>query len=110
MSKPLKIDVIMQGAPLVNEGWVVAEGKNVVALEIDLHSKRCEAGAKTSGGNPDIPGLFIDATEGSLHLGTEPRETPTWIRFPEYVDWRVWCADIARYTLNVCLVKQRLED
>lgn len=101
----LIINVVTQGAPIINEGSVHRNGDNVVALEIDLSSKYCKVGA-TSGGT--LPGIYIDADEQSLNLDESKKvEDSTFIEFPQYEGWNVWCASIGRYTLSVCLVREK---
>jgi hypothetical protein len=96
----IKINVVTQGAPLINVGSVYKQGDDVVALEIDLYTKYCSIGA-TTGGN--LPGLIIDSPECSAECEELPS---TFIEFPEFAGWRVWCAAIGRYTLSVCLVSE----
>jgi hypothetical protein len=99
-----RINVIEQGAPLVNEGTFHRRGKSVVALEIDLHSKYCQVMATYSADG--APGVIIGATKRSLHLlKGMPRRKETTIEFPNFVGWYIWCASIGRYSLSVCLVK-----
>lgn len=102
----LEIKIVTQGAPVINAGSVYSKGADVVALEIDLHSKYCEVSA-TSGG--EFPGIFIDANERSLELDkTKSVEESTFIEFPQYAGWNVWCSGIGRYTLSVCLVRNNI--
>lgn len=101
----LIINIVTQGAPVINTGGVYAKGDDVVALEIDMSSKNCKVSA-TSGG--DLPGIYIDATERSLSLDpTKSIEDSTFIEFPQYAGWDVWCNSISKYTLSVCLVRDK---
>ncbi len=96
--------IVEQGAPLVNWAWIVAESPEIVALEIDLKSKNCATGATCSDGS--MESLLIEATEYSLHLHPRRRrEAWTQISFPRWPTWDIFAANIARYTLRVCLVK-----
>ncbi len=108
--KNIKIKVIQQGAPIVNTGWVVESGKNIVALYVDLKSKYCEVSSSFSGSNGDC-GVSLKATERSLHLNEEvEKEDFTSIVFSDYKGWDVFAYYLGRYTLNVCLVKPKQND
>lgn len=102
--KPVKIKVFMQGKVVVNSGIVYKQGKNVVALEIDLKSKYCEV-CMITGGSEGQVGLVIGPTPRSLYLNRRYKREETWVEFPEFKGWNIWAADIARYTLRVCLIK-----
>lgn len=103
----LEIKINQQGAPRVNAGAVYRSGADVVALEIDLHSKYCEVVA-TGGSN--APQIFIGTNESSLHLDeTKDRNESTAIEFPQFVGWSVWATTIGRYTLAVCLTRDMVE-
>jgi hypothetical protein len=108
--KPVKIMVDVQGGPCVNEGWVIAQGDDLAAIEIDLLTKRCvvECTACIPYGETGqlIPSVVIGADENTLHIDEDLRDSPTHIVFPEYAGWRVWAADIARYTLSLCLIRE----
>lgn len=87
---------------MVNAGCVIARGERVVALEIDMHTKR--GNILAYGTNGGIPMLMLDTCEGTLkthHVATGPTE----ISFPEFHGYTPWCAGYARYTVSVCLVK-----
>ncbi len=101
MCKQIEIKISLQGEPVVNEGWVKAEGENVIALEIDMETKYCEVDSLVFGG---VPGIIIAANSD------ESLKNPTWIEFPEYPEYRIWSAQIFRYTLCVCLIKDTDSD
>jgi hypothetical protein len=95
-----------QGAPAVNRGWIVREGPGVVALGIDMKSKHCVIGATMGGDN--TAGIVLEATDESMFLDvTKDRDAWTIIEFVGYPGWRIHSADLARYTLAVCLVDTR---
>ena len=96
-------DIRRQGGPVVNGGHVIARGENVVAVEVDMKSKRC-AVLTDSLADDGAPVIWLDG-EGALHLmpGAEKEETE--VAFPEYKGWRVFVAEVCRYTLRVCLVR-----
>lgn len=101
--KPVRIKIIAQGAPLVNDAFEYRSGPGIAAIIVDLKSKRC-AVTGISGGDYG-PEIYIDALEGeSLHLGDEPGSTM--ISFPRYRGWEVFCADISKCTLSVCLIEE----
>ena len=105
-STPIDISIVEQGAPIVENGIVCRKGKTVVALSLNLRSKYCTVAAKW-GGSDAIPGIFIEATDESLYLDTTKKGADTFIEFPEYKGWSVHAAVVARYTLSVCLVKDK---
>jgi hypothetical protein len=103
------ITVLIPGAPVVNHGLVVAEGPGVVAIAIDMQSKYCilEATGSTHNTNgEEIPSVTIGAQEGSQYLEPKaPKGDSTEIAFPDYVGYKVFCADMGKYSLSVCLIK-----
>lgn len=95
-----------QGAPLVNRGYIKEVGKNIVAMEIDLGSKYCEAIFSLYEDN-GTTGVVLCATERSLHLNEKTtRDDITTIVFPDFIGWDVFVCEVARYTLSVCLIKK----
>ena len=93
------------GEVVVNHGWVDAEGERVVALAFDMKTKRPEVIATSCGGSePSAPGVILSG-EHALHINESKKGEPTHIVFPEYPGWSVHCAEVARYTLHVCLIK-----
>lgn len=100
--KDVRIEV-QEGAPLVNHAWLHA--KNMVAIYIDMRSKRCDV--LTTGSDCGIPMVMLWAGDDALHLDeTKPRNMPTVISFPDYRGWDVFSAECSRYTLSVCLIKE----
>ena len=97
---------IQQGAPVVNGAIVYKESDNVVAIEVDLHSKYCELFG-THGGDGG-PGITIGATDESLYLAEGvDRDIFTDISFCDYgPEWSVWAASCARYAACVCLIRE----
>lgn len=105
MNGEVKLDISHQGAPVVNHAYIVAAAENVVALHIDLRSKRCEIWATGSDGD-DVPTIDVFAGEHAMHLDeTKKRDEPTEIRFPEYAGWNAHSASSGRYTVSVCLTR-----
>lgn len=101
----IKINITQQGAPVINIGWIVEVGENVVALSIDFMSKYCEVSTSFSGSNDEC-GIVLQATERSLFLNEQAdREDFTTIEFPDFKGWNVFATWLGRYTLNVCLIK-----
>lgn len=102
MHKPLKYELVRQGTPLLKEAYIMAESNSVVAIQINMRSKRCRVYAWGSDEN-SMPNILIDSTEESLHLHPE-NKGDTIIEFPQYKGWEVWSATIAKYSLYLCLV------
>lgn len=98
------IEIIHQGCIKVNGGYIKEDSSNIVCLYVNLVTKYAEIGATANyDGRVDI---FLSPTEQSIHL-LEGKEEFDWtvISFPEYKGWKLFAADIYRYTLAVCLVK-----
>jgi hypothetical protein len=80
----IEIKVLNQGAPIVNDGYVVASGENVVALHIDLRSKYCYVLGAFRSGNGET-GLLISANGRSIYLDeSKDRSTYTQISFQDF--------------------------
>lgn len=95
------IEITIQGAPVVNNACIVAISDNLVAITVDLHSKRCEIAGY--GGDGTTPVVWLDATEDSLHLH-ESNKGITEISFPEFKGWDIWCLSTGRYSVELCLL------
>ena len=93
-----------QGAAIINHGWIQALSETVVAIGIDMRSKRCIIGATGSDG--EVPLIMIDTNSESLHLKLGKEGELTEVAFPDFKGWSVWSADIARYTVAICLIKR----
>lgn len=98
----VEIKITEQGKPVIDEGWVVQAGKNVVAIQIEMISKYCETVGHLCG---EIPGIIIQPSTRSTNLKEDAEEFTETI-FPEFAGYDVFAANIFRYTLNVCLVKK----
>lgn len=103
-TKKANIKIMQQGAPVVKGGIVIIEGKNIIAMLIDLKSKHCAFGGAT-GGDDSAPGVLVDATPDSMNLHKTNHNTTTEIVFPDYMDWNVFAVNIVKYTMSVCLIK-----
>lgn len=98
--------VIRQGAPIINSGNIIRKSKNIVLLEIDLKSKYCEVDClfKDDEGNF---GIHIGTTKHSIHLNTGvKKDEPTVIEFSNSNGWGIYLANISRYTLRICLIRE----
>lgn len=108
---PAKFTLEHDGEVVVNDGYVEAKGKNVVALTFDLRTKYAKViGLSCSGGetSSNAPGVLLSG-DGAFHINEQKKGSPTHITFPEYTGWVPHCADIGRYTLKVCLVRSAQE-
>lgn len=103
--RDLKINVHTQGAPRVNQGWILREYPDLMVAEIDMHSKYHDV--CLTGGDPPI--LGIAAVEASLHLHPDyDKEKLTVIEFPDFPGWSVWGISTGRYSICVTLAKDLL--
>jgi hypothetical protein len=101
--KPCAITLQRKGCPHVNDAFVLAAGPNIVAINVDMGTKRGKVGAW--GSDDDIPLVSLEINDESIGYNTMARG-PTEVSFPEYKGWSVWAADWIKYTVSVCLVKK----
>ena len=112
-----------QGAVRVNHAWchkldapidlsiIEAPPKpSIAVVEVDLHSKYAELMTYSNGtilGDRQIngPAFVLDAGANTMHL-SQQHEGWTEIVLPEFINWDVFCCDLSRYTLKVCLTSQ----
>lgn len=99
----IDICICEQGSPeLSTDSAVVRKSeKGFVIVDIDMRSKRCEVNL-TFTNNSECPCISIKANEQSLYLNKATGDTVISLSLP---GWSVWHADIARYTLSVCLTR-----
>jgi len=100
--KETEVFIETQGCLVVNRAYVIGRGDNVVALNIDMKSKRGQI--EGVAGSDKHHALIIARVEDTCD------EHPTakgWtiLSFPEFKGWRIWTATISRYTLAICLIK-----
>lgn len=106
--RQVKAEVTHQGAVIANDNGVVyRESEDICIVCMDLETER----ARTSGtgfGGGDPPNVFLEATEGSIHLHKEKsRDEVTVVSFPEFVGWTIFMADVSRYTLSLTFLKDK---
>lgn len=98
------IKITNQGSPVINSGYIEHQSERAAVISIDLRSKHCYVFG-TGSNFDDAPLIDISASDSSLHLMDGVAvDALTEITFPDYKGWKVWCASLSRYTLNVCLV------
>ena len=105
----VKLEITLQGAPIVSWAYVHEKTDNLVAIILDMKSKRCTVDGisisypsdKTLG----IPGIKIDATSASTKLDeAKDRDDSTFVEFPEYEGWSVFCSAFhSKYSIAVVL-------
>ena len=103
MEKHLSL-AITEGVIIPAFGQVLHEGENVVAIEIDMRTKRGEVsffGVDHRG----VPSIHLDEVEGSIHIDPSRKGLLTEIAFLDFVGWSVFCANYSRYTVCVCLCR-----
>jgi len=103
--KPTAFVLEQDGEVIVNRGWVEASSEGVVALCFDLATKYAQTAGFSYTSETNLSGLFLCATQGTLFTNENKKGEFTHILFSDYPGWHVHCADVGRYTLNVCLVK-----
>lgn len=93
---PTPIQITTQGVAVITQAFIRAQSETVAALMGNMQTKDCTVAA--IGGDDGVPMLAISAPGYNGQAWTE-------VIFPEWKGWEVWCAEIARYTLTLCLVK-----
>ncbi len=98
---PVKIKVT-RGRVIVNSACVHKRSRNIMLVEIDLKSKYAQVY-----GYGDFC-VALSADEHTLHVDKRKNpESLTSIEFPEFKDWSIYLSSVGRYTLSLCLVKNR---
>ncbi len=99
--------VTMQGAMLINHAYIHQAGTNVCAIAVDMKSKRGEILCDGCDEN-NSPMIIIEAVKESMHLKKGVKRTePTVMVFPEFKHWSVWASNVTKYTIYICLVKNK---
>ena len=100
----VNIEILDQGCVKVNDGYVVKKCENIVAISVDLDTKYAEILMSSNHNNIE---LYLCATDTTLNLlEDKDKDSSTAISFPHYKGWKLFAADIHRYTLAVCLIKE----
>ena len=99
---PVKIE--SQGCLLINRAYIMARGKNVVAINVDMCSKRGIVSG-IFGDGEDNYSLIIDKAEDTVNHDTNTNN-PTILNFPKFKGWSIWSAQISKCTLAVCLINK----
>ncbi len=86
---------------------ILERGPRIVAIEVDLGSKRASIFSWGTGDDAEVPAVWLERTEETLHTTRLKRETI--VSFPEFTGWRVYLAEAGKYTLRVVLVKERAQ-
>lgn len=103
----IKIKILKQGGIIINHGRIVSISNNFVALEIDLKSKHGEIEGEGSTQYKDnSPCIILGASPESIHLKKGKETEWTLISFPNFKGYYLWCSNVCRYTLRVCLIKK----
>lgn len=112
MSEPREIrtKIRTQGAVIANPGGIVyRESSDIAVVCVDLQTKYARMGGTGSGGGSP-PMVFLHATEDSLHLKKgKARDDFTVIEFPDFIGWTPYIAEVSRYTLSICFLKDEEE-
>lgn len=104
----IKCKILHQGAPVINGASVREISKRIIAIEVDMKSKYCDIDSYEPGGDDEPCGLYIIANKESLNLNKKAKlNEPTYIQFPQFVGWSIFSANTSRYTVRVCLIKNK---
>ena len=112
MRRTVVIRVVHQGRAQLTEyssgfplGVELRSGDEVAVFYVNMETKYCAVdGFPVDFSDVPIPQIRIVTTEDSRNLGKNDGDTI--IGFPEYVGWGIWFADVSKYFLRVCLVKE----
>ena len=96
------VRVIHQGSVVVNNAFIINQSENVIALIVDLASKWAHIDSYFSG--PDVRGISLGAS-GNTSYPHKTKFGTTEITFPKFKGYDIFCANISKYTLSVCLLK-----
>lgn len=109
--REIKTVITHQGAVKANPGGIVyRESADIACICVDLETKYARMGGTFSGGG-DPPGVVLSATEDSIHMDpAHDRDSMTFIQFPEFQGWTVFVAEVSRYTLALCMLKDKEPD
>lgn len=100
MKNPRPVSFVLEydGEITVNNGYIEVESEDITAITFDLGTKNAEISATSSGDN-EPPQIFISSNESKVGKSTL-------ISLPEYYEWEIFCGEIARYTMRICLIKK----
>jgi hypothetical protein len=86
--------------------YVHQKGKDVMAIGIDMKSKRGEVFCIGSD-EKECPTIALEPVTESVNLDKRyKKNTITEVTFPTLPGWNVWSAQVFRYTACVCLVRR----
>ena len=106
--REIRTQILDQGSVVLTPGGIVyRESDEIACICVDLVTKYARIAGYSSGGD-EAPAIFLAATEDSLHLKPDvDRSDTTFLSFPDFAGWTIFIGDVSRYTLSVCLVKDR---
>ncbi|MBU9534604.1 hypothetical protein KTE49_29665 [Burkholderia multivorans] len=103
--KEIRFEISMQGAARVSHTYIARQAKGIVAFYLEMHSKRCEIIAMGSDAD-GTPVIDIEAGEYASHLDeSNPKDSLTEIRFPDFKGWSVHSTASGRYTIAICMIR-----
>lgn len=97
--------ITSDGPIRVNSVKITRQSDSIIAISADLAAKYASYDGDTQTDNG--PAIMLGVEKDTLHYDNEAYldGKTTLLSFPEYIGWSVWCAEVVRYTLRVCLVK-----
>ena len=94
-----------QGSVVVNNISVSEFHGDIILIKVDLKTKWAEVGCLCND-----TGLMLTTTDRSLYNRSE-NKNDTWIDFEDsWPDYKIWLAQVTRYTLKVVLKKEKKEN
>jgi hypothetical protein len=98
------VKIKKQGSVLVNTkmSYINARSLHMVAISIDMKTKNAEISGIMDG---NYIVLDYRPISDPMHLH-RTKTGETIISFPQYKNWFIFCCDLSRYTLRVCLMNK----
>jgi len=86
----------------VNYGIVHRDSELVKALLVDLSTKYAEVSMTSYERGPVV---YLEADENALHKTGDKGLTA--IDFVDFPDWRIFCCQVSKYVLTVCIIRDK---
>jgi hypothetical protein len=101
-----RLTIKYQGAPRVDYATIRERGRNVVAIDVHMHSKYCQPSCGISAPQ-NCPAIGVVAAQDSVGLAEGIAHTqPTGIIFADFPNWDLFAMSNTKYTLNICLIRK----
>lgn len=104
---PVKIEILFQGAILVEHAYIYEYSENVVAMALQLKSKRVDI--LSTGTDGIFPVIDLEPIEGvTLYTDKSKKNEPTSVVIAQFKGYSIWSCTSSKYTVYICLTKDNL--